>query len=99
LNDEEVYECLKGIEIGGADGGLMTNKEALAHIVDFRLRRCVLGYSHCCRYIRLCMVTFVAHELQLTVTTKRKKRRAVDDDDDAGHPDSAVPQCFSVYIS
>ena len=26
LNDVEVYECLKGIETGGADDGLMTNK-------------------------------------------------------------------------
>ena len=77
LNDAEVYECLKGIETGGADGGLMTNKDAIAHIMAPDFEGVFSGFSHCCRYVRFCMVTFLAHELKLTVQAKGRSVEVV----------------------
>ena len=43
------------------------------------------------------MVTFLAHELKLTVQAKGKKRRGGDEDDDADKPRD-VYQSVSAYI-
>ena len=50
----------------------MPNVNALAYIMDFRLRRCIWFCLFFCRFVRLNMVAFLAHELKLSV--QRKKR-------------------------
>ena len=54
----------------------MPNVNARAYIMDFRLRRCIWFCLLYCRFVCLNMVTFLAHELKLSV--QRKKRPTKD---------------------
>ena len=66
--------------------------------MDYRLRRCVFGFLTLLQICPPLHVTFLAHELGLTVQAKGKKRRGGDEDDDADKPRD-VYQSVSAYIS